>query len=353
MKKTVKYSFIPILITLFIVTILIISGPAKAFDLSLDIDEDSVEKGERVTFTSTIEITGNDSNLPISEITLIIDGPTYKTCKFDVEGNKLSSCEGVLEINLIENTTLYEHGNGYGYFFNNRYGFGYGYGFNEGKLTYEIILDTDSYDEGDYETELKVKMFNNTFSIPGPDFEITEDLFDDSFILDELEIQDEFDIIEIDKILKIEEGETYNFLHGTDKHKLIVNEINENADLTIFSQEQNIQMNLGETKETDLNSDNKDDMKIRLLFVSEDKTKAVLLITQLNKDIVFEKAVTVSYEDKGPIKLENKEKNASKKSSAALENISFQLTHFSFLWLLILLNLIMIEMVGIVGAKRR
>ena len=103
MKKTVKYSFIPILITIFIVTILIISGPAKAFDLSLDIDEDSVEKGERVTFTSTIEITGNDSNLPISEITLIIDGPTYKTCKFDVEGNKLSSCEGVLEINLIEN----------------------------------------------------------------------------------------------------------------------------------------------------------------------------------------------------------------------------------------------------------
>lgn len=353
MKKTVKYSFIPIMITIFIVTILIISGPARAFDLSLDISDDSVEKGDRVTFTSSIEITGNDSNLPISEITFVIDGASYRTCKFDVEGNKLSSCDGVLEINLIENTTSYEYGNGYGYFFNNRYGFGYGYGFDEGKLTYEIILDTDSYDEGDYETEMKVKIKNNYFTIPGPDFEITGELIDNSFILDELEIQDEFDAIEINKILKIEDGKTYNFLYGTDKHKLIVNGINENVDLTIFSQEQNIKMNLGETKETDLNSDNKDDMKIRLLFISEDKTKVVLLITQLNKDIVFEKAAAVSYEDKGPIKLESKERNVSKKSSAALENISFQLTHFSVLWLLILLNLIMIEMVGIVGAKKR
>src|SRR3989344_6577338 len=200
---------------------------------------------------------------------------------------------------------------------------------------------------------MNTEMATAIFSIPGPDFEIAKVSFDDSFILDELEIQDEFDAIEIDKILKIEKRETYNFLHGTDKHKLIVNEINENVDLTIFSREQNIQMNLGETKETDLNSDNKDDMKIRLLFVSEDKTKAVLLITQLNKDIVFEKAAAVSYEDKGPIKLESKERNASKKSSAALENISFQLTHFSVLWLLILSNLIMVEMVGIVGAKRR
>jgi hypothetical protein len=74
------------IISIFILGLLIVSGPASAFILSLSVNGDSsVESGKTITFTATVDIKNNE-NLPIEEIVLILDGPEHRECVFDITG---------------------------------------------------------------------------------------------------------------------------------------------------------------------------------------------------------------------------------------------------------------------------
>ena len=163
-------------ITFAIIGLIIFAGPAKAFILELSTDKGSLTKGEEITFTATLDIESIDKYLPIKNLELDINGPTPKVCKFYVNGSAISGCDG-MTISPITTPLDNEKGYGYGYGYDNSYGygyeydFGYGYGYGYGygagglelHLVYEIILDTQYYLPGEYESQLKALIGNKTF----------------------------------------------------------------------------------------------------------------------------------------------------------------------------------------------
>jgi len=175
--------------TFAILTLLIFAGPAKAFILELIIVDDSqVDKGETIKFIATLDIEDMDEYLPIKNLTLILDGPINKQCVFDISGNPISGCEG-LTISKIDSSSGYG-GYGYGYGYDNSYGYGYGYSFDYGygygynygagggevHLEYEMVLDTQYYSPGEYETALEALIGDKTFSKSGENIIINDDV---------------------------------------------------------------------------------------------------------------------------------------------------------------------------------
>lgn len=164
-------------ITFLVLALLVFSGPLNAFNLDLKSNKDDVTKGGSIKFTATLEINSNEI-LDIENFILEIDGPTDERCKFSLEGEKIGSCDGI-KIRLLSNTARYVQNYGYGY----GYGYGYSYGdfgvieqgYTEGKLIYEITLDSEDYDVGDYETEFFMNFDGDTKKINGPDFEVEKD----------------------------------------------------------------------------------------------------------------------------------------------------------------------------------
>jgi hypothetical protein len=174
----IKNKILAAILSISLVTILVLSGPAEAFAASLTISDAQVEQGEKLTFTSELEISQGEF-LNINEIILRLEGPTNVTCKFDVNGTKLEDCEGI-SIKKISDASF-----GYGY--------GYGYGLTNGTLTYEISVNTNKLDAGNYSSELGVVIDDNEQDYAGDDFEIIEKVTGNDFLR---------------CILKAEQGET-------------------------------------------------------------------------------------------------------------------------------------------------
>lgn len=161
--------------TFFVLTIILLAGPAKAFILSLDTADDEVDKGANITFTATLEIQSQDEYLPINSLMLNIGG---KTCAFDINGNPVGDdCAWVSNIEKTGGSFGegygygygYDHGNsygyGYGYNFNFGYGYGYGYGYGTGEteLTYKITINTEYFSPKTYQAFLKADIGEKTF----------------------------------------------------------------------------------------------------------------------------------------------------------------------------------------------
>lgn len=138
-----KAKILAAVVTISILTMLIISGPANAFILGLTILDTEVLKGEAIDFQASVQINSNEF-LDLSYLTLNIKGPAIISCKFKPDGKVLRGCGG-LKIKRVETT---------------EYGFGYGYGtgFTNGTLAYNITLDTKRYQVGTYTTELNVNI---------------------------------------------------------------------------------------------------------------------------------------------------------------------------------------------------
>ncbi|MBS3077519.1 hypothetical protein J4233_04575 [Candidatus Pacearchaeota archaeon] len=159
-----------------VILLLVIAGPAQAFDLFLKVNNSSPFQGQKIQFTVEVDIQNGES-LPIEFLILTLEGPESQTCKFSPNGEIMGSCKGILEIKRV-GTIDYGYGYNYGYSHGYGYNFGYGYGYGgklSGKLTYKITLDTTDYSLGDYTTKLSVKMKNNsnTFSENGESFSIS------------------------------------------------------------------------------------------------------------------------------------------------------------------------------------
>jgi len=161
------------IITVFILAVLVMSGPADAFTLGLETDNETVEQGKKIIFTASVDINAEE-NLPIEYLTLILDGPETVECSFDITGKIKSgvndACHGI-NIKKIPKTKI---DYGYGYQKEYHYGYNYGYGYTEQTLVYEITLHTQKFEVGTYQTSLNVVMDGSTYTEAGPEITILE-----------------------------------------------------------------------------------------------------------------------------------------------------------------------------------
>jgi hypothetical protein len=144
-KRSSRFSRIScVLISCFIITILVLSSPAKASGMSLNIDDTSVTKGQEVNFSASIKVLDTDN---IQKFVLNLHNTKTGEdilCNFNEDGSIISGCD---DMTIEKMQTLNSLSSSYGY------GYGYGYG-NEETLSYHIVLDTTDYDAGDYDTKL-------------------------------------------------------------------------------------------------------------------------------------------------------------------------------------------------------
>ncbi|MDD4749653.1 MAG: hypothetical protein PHD26_06965, partial [Methanosarcinaceae archaeon] len=119
-------------ITLAIVLMLLLSGPAGAVKLHIDLDEAEVEQGDSLKFTVTSEIESRDSYVPIENYSVKISNREKSFfIDFDQHGKPIGDNSDIISVNPVSNN----NDNGYGYGYGNRYGYdhiGYGYGYNFG-----------------------------------------------------------------------------------------------------------------------------------------------------------------------------------------------------------------------------
>ncbi|MDO8725194.1 MAG: PGF-pre-PGF domain-containing protein [Candidatus Methanoperedens sp.] len=191
-KKNSKGSFIAsALITIFIVAMLIISGPASAVIVKIvGLDGASITSGDSKIFDINVTLENPDKFVPISDFSLNISksGTTVKQCKFDTAGNKLSPCDAAItNVSAIAAPSASHFGNGsgygwdnyssgygfgynfsqgygwkgFGYGYGNGYGYGYSYGAGGGDVTfvYRITLSTSGMATG---TDYTAKAYLNT-----------------------------------------------------------------------------------------------------------------------------------------------------------------------------------------------
>ena len=150
MKKEGISRIVAAFVTLSILTILIVSGPADAYILGLTILNPEVNKGEIIDFTASVNVEQNEV-LNISRFVLKLQGPVNDDCTFQPDGTVISGCFGI-QIQQIETTN-----------------YNYGYGFTEGNLTYRILLDTSQYVFGIYQTSLGIIIGSQVIDQKGQD----------------------------------------------------------------------------------------------------------------------------------------------------------------------------------------
>lgn len=175
-KKEKLRKVFSVTVSIIILGLLVLSGPAQAFNLGISAVDSHVVKGENLEFAASLNIEDSDSYLPVKELSLILDGPVKRECVFDVSGNKISGCDGV-NISKIENIdSRYGYGYGYGNGVSFGYGYGYGYSYGLGKLnlTYNIILDSSNYSAGEYSVNLSAKIGDKIYSEMGENIVISE-----------------------------------------------------------------------------------------------------------------------------------------------------------------------------------
>lgn len=153
-----KRSIISIVITIAIFLTIILSGPAKAFVLNIDLDKSIVIRGASVIFNVSIDINSNENYL-IEKLIFQLSGPENISCEFYTNGTIIDrdKCRGILIKELTNDYDKYDYGYGY------NFGYGYGYG-NRQDLKYKITLTTTSYDPGVYDNKIIVITSNNNFS---------------------------------------------------------------------------------------------------------------------------------------------------------------------------------------------
>jgi uncharacterized membrane protein YgcG len=149
-----KRRLFSVIITGFVLGMLVLIGPAEALNLSLSgFRTTPYQVNEVVSFQGKIIIEEQEI-VPLTTVELEVNDEIV--CVFDINGNKLSSCEGV-NVSLISKTIGYGYGYGYGSFergwnggnrssnagnYNvNNPGYGYGYG-GLGELEYNITIET-------------------------------------------------------------------------------------------------------------------------------------------------------------------------------------------------------------------
>ncbi len=166
-------------ITVLIVAMLIISGPASAVMVQISGLSGEITQGTSKTFYINMTLENFDHFVPISNISLNISGPTPKNWKFNlINGTIISGDSSIISINNVnispDSQTIYGNGSGYGVDTNGSgsgYNFtGFGYGFNNGNgsgivsFSYKVTLSTTNMDVGSYTATAYLNTGNETKS---------------------------------------------------------------------------------------------------------------------------------------------------------------------------------------------
>ncbi len=262
MNKKASGFFSKILALSFVVIILgvlLISGPAQAFILGMDVDKNVVNRGDNIKFDVSLKIDQSDGVLPVQQLTLLLDGPIQRTCVFNPEAQIISGCAGIINITKISNSS-YGHGQSPV--------FGYGYGYSQGELKYTIELDTLTYTPGVYDTILTAKIANNFYDYIGNKINIKSL----STLENKGNITKSFDSVsknEGDTLTLLPNSE-YSLKIKGEQHSIRVNSIdNEKIELTLSSTPQDLSLVPGETYEVDLENDGINDLIISVWYLSE------------------------------------------------------------------------------------
>ncbi len=164
-------------ITLIIVILLILSGPANAVLVEITgLSSDPYTKGNDVDFQISITLHDFDYYVPITNFSLNLTGPTSKVWIFDTNGTVIPH-EDLGNINItgvfVPNATNYG-GPGFGYGVDEITGegfdfpSGFGYGFNSGAgggnvtYIYNVTLYTTNLTTGDYKVTASLNTGNDT-----------------------------------------------------------------------------------------------------------------------------------------------------------------------------------------------
>ncbi|SNQ59720.1 hypothetical protein [Candidatus Methanoperedens nitratireducens] len=142
------------LITLSVIMILIALVPANAVTISINELSGSIMRGDPKTFIVMVKMESQDKFVPISNITLSVNGPNTKNWTFNPFSGVLTNPpnDKNITIKVLSPPGSGSPGSGYGY----GYGYDFGYGYNNqqgGKsilLTYQITLSTTDLTPGNY-----------------------------------------------------------------------------------------------------------------------------------------------------------------------------------------------------------
>ncbi|MCA9485854.1 MAG: hypothetical protein KC506_03355, partial [Nanoarchaeota archaeon] len=88
MAKIRKNNALAAIISVAIIVLLVIAGPAQGFTLALGLDNNNPEKGQKISFTVDLDIEAGE-HLPVELITLTMNGPENLACQFDAQGNPI------------------------------------------------------------------------------------------------------------------------------------------------------------------------------------------------------------------------------------------------------------------------
>lgn len=161
---------ISVLITGLVLSLLLIAGPATAFVLGISISQKYVNLGDNAKFNISTTI-GSNENLEVTKFTLNLDnkdGSEHFSCEFLPNGTFLSECNGFIinDKSLINQSVIKLPGYGYGY--------GYGYAFNDGKLAYNIGVNTSMLGSGIFSTKIIMNVSDNIYEENGGDLFVVD-----------------------------------------------------------------------------------------------------------------------------------------------------------------------------------
>lgn len=142
------------LLTLAIIGMLVLSGPAMAVTVKIIGLSGAIQQGKSKTFFVDIKVKKPDQYVPVDNFTLNITGPTTAEWTFDVAGTILSGPpEATITPESIPESS-FGYGAGVGVDSGTNYvlGYGYGYGTGQGTITfrYQVTLNTAILSQGNY-----------------------------------------------------------------------------------------------------------------------------------------------------------------------------------------------------------
>ena len=178
--------FLVFITTLGVLISLILSAPAQAYALKLDILNKTVRQKENVNFTASLSINPTEI-INVTSFILEVGNEEYNiNCEFYPNGSAISGCEGLTIVNISApiygniSSSCYGYG-GYNtcscYGYDSCYSYGYHYsGYTNGTFIYNITLDTKKVPVGNYSTSFGVNLGNEKIFRDGDTLEVLPEL---------------------------------------------------------------------------------------------------------------------------------------------------------------------------------
>lgn len=162
---------VSVLISIFVLGLLLVSGPADALKLSINsFGNSNPTQGDEIRTIAKVKVNSNEKIDLDEPLKLLLDGIVVCTIKLD--GSNAICDRNDINISLISSDK--ENGYGYGYGYDYGYGYNYGYGSN-GNYVFKIIVNTTDFTVGDHtfkisldgkfdaETTIKVNAYQGSF----------------------------------------------------------------------------------------------------------------------------------------------------------------------------------------------